>query len=369
MKGTVIKRGKKWSVVIDAGRDAGGKRIRKWHSGYSTKREAEEARIEILSRLSRGVYVAPNRITVAEWLTQWLEGRQNLAETTLDGYRRDVARAIEGVGSYRLRDLTTATLSAFYKSLSETLAPATVKNTHAVIHKACVDAVRQGVLARNPGDHVELPKQETPETETWTADELGRFLTHAEPHRLYAAMVIMCSTGMRRSEVLGARWQNLNLETGRLAVVDTLVPVKGKPMLRIGETKTRRSRRVIALDTRTVSVLREHRARQNAERLRAGGAWADLDLVFTNELGEMINPATFTRLVKKLAIEAGVPPLTPHAAARHTWATLALGSGVHPRVVQERLGHSTVALTLDRYSHVIEGMDRDAAETVAALIR
>lgn len=233
---------------------------------------------------------------------------------------------------------------------------------------AHVDAVRQGVLARNPADHVELPKQETPETETWTADELGAFLAHAESDRLYAAMVIMCSTGMRRSEVLGVRWRNLNLETGRLAVVDTVVPVRGKPLLRIGETKSRGSRRVIALDTRTVSVLREHRARQNAERLRAGEAWADLDLVFTNELGEMVNPATFTRLTKKLATEAGVPPLTPHAAARHTWATLALGSGVHPKVVQERLGHSSISLTLDRYSHVIEGMDRDAAEIVAGLI-
>jgi integrase len=173
---------------------------------------------------------------------------------------------------------------------------------------------------------------------------------------------------MRRSEVLGVRWCNVDLENGRLAVVDTVVPVKSKPVLRLGETKSRRSRRVIALDARTVAVIREHRARQNAERLRAGEAWADLDLVFTDELGGMVNPATFTRTTKRLAIEAGVPALTPHPAARHTWATLALASGVNAKVVQERLGHATIATTLDRYSHVIEGMDRDAAETVAALI-
>jgi integrase len=117
---------------------------------------------------------------------------------------------------------------------------------------------------------------------------------------------------------------------------------------------------VVALDARTVAVLREHRKRQNEERLRAGTAWEDLDLVFTDEIGGMVVPETFTRTTKRLAEEAGVPALGPHDAARHTWATLALASGVHPKVVQERLGHSSIAITLDRYSHVIEGMDRDA---------
>lgn len=174
---------------------------------------------------------------------------------------------------------------------------------------------------------------------------------------------------MRRSELLGVRWPNLDLDTGRLAVVDTVVPVRNRPTLRLGETKSRGSRRVIALDSKTVSILRDHRRRQNEERLRAGEAWENLGLVFTDELGGIYNPDTFTRTTKRLADEAGVPVLGPHDAARHTWATLALSSGVHPKVVQERLGHSSISITLDRYSHVIEGMDRDAAEQVAALIR
>ncbi len=144
--------------------------------------------------------------------------------------------------------------------------------------------------------------------------------------------------------------------------------LKNKSLLRTGETKSRRSRRVIALDGQTVAILRDHKRRQNEERLRAGEAWTDLDLVFTNELGEPVNPMTFTRWTKRLATEAGVPPLTPHDAARHGWATLALSAGVAPKVVQERLGHSSISITMDRYSHVIEGMDRAAAETVAALI-
>lgn len=369
MKGTVIKRGSKWAVVVDLGRDADGKRIRKWHSGYPTKREAETARVEILSRLQRGEYVPPSTVTVGGWLASWLAGRSGLADTTRSSYETEVNRLTDGLGSQRLRDLSPAAVGDFYRELTgRGLAAKTVKNCAGVLHKALADAVRQGVLARNPADHVELPRAEPPDTPTWSAGELSRFLESAGEHRLYAAWMLMCSTGMRRSEVLGLRWPNVDLEAGRVAVVDTVVNVRNRRTLRLGETKSRRSRRVIALDSQTVAVLREHKSRQNEERLRAGEAWEDLGLVFSDELGGVLSPDTFTRTTKRLATQAGVPPLTPHPAARHTWATLALSSGVHPKVVQERLGHSSIAITLDRYSHVVEGMDRDAAETVAALI-
>jgi integrase len=276
---------------------------------------------------------------------------------------------VDGLGSRRLRDLTPALLSSFYADLvKQGLGPKSVRNTHGIAHKALSDAVRQGVLPRNPADQVELPRPERPETETWTADELGRFLAHAEGHRLYAAWVLIASTGLRRSELLGLRWQNVDLETAKLAVVDTVVEVRSKPTLRIGETKSRRSRRVLALDERTVAILRAHRTRQNVERMAAGEIYNNQGLVFSNELGEVVSPSWFTRATKSLAVGAGVPELASHAAARHTWATLALSSGVHPKVVQERLGHSSVAITLDRYSHVIEGMDREAAEVVASMI-
>ena len=371
MKGTVIKRGQSWSVVVDAGRDEDGKRLRKWHSGYATKKAAEEARIVILSSLQRGEYVPPSKQTLGEWLEVWLEGRTGLADTTRDGYEYEVKRVSKTLGSRRLRDVTPAILADFYRQLTEQgLSAKTIKNCHGVTHKAFADAVRDGVLSRNPADHVELPRSERPKTETWSADELSRFLHHCESsHRLSAAFLLLCSTGMRRSEVLGVRWENLDLDGARVAVVDTVVPVKNKPVLRIGETKSRRSRRVIALDSRTVAALRDHKRRQNEERLRAGPAWVGLNLVFADELGGIVSPDIFTRTMKRLAGEAGVKPLTPHSGARHTWATLALSSGIHPKVVQERLGHSSISITLDRYSHVIDGMDRDAAERVAALIR
>jgi integrase len=370
MKGTVIKRGRKWAVVIDLGRDPRGKRIRKWHSGYLTKKAAEAARVELLSGLQRGEYVPPSTITVGRWLADWLDGRQAITDTTRTTYRWESKRITDNLGPVRLRDLSPSMVAGFYRQLTNGgLAAKSVKNTHGVLHRALEDAVRAGIVARNVADHQELPRAERPDTMAWTAGELTTFLAHVVGHRLYAAWALMCSTGMRRSEVLGLRWSNIDMEAGRLAVVDTVVVVNHRPVLRIEETKSRRSRRSVALDLGTVAILREHRAAQAAERLLAGPAWRDLGMVFSDELGQVVNPVWFTRATKSLARAAGVPPLTPHAAGRHTWATLALSSGIPAKVVADRFGHSTVAVTLDRYSHVIEGMDREAAEKVATLFR
>lgn len=370
MRGSVTKKGARWYVVLDLGRDENGKRKRKWHGGFATKREAERAQAKLVHDLDQGVYSEPSRLTVAEYVRDWLEDKPNLAQTTREGYQRELKRVTKRLGGLKLKDLTPSTIKSFYRDLTAAgYAPKSVRNTAGVLHKALADAVADGALARNPADGLELPQSERPETQTWTADELARFLSHVESHRLYAAFVVLCSTGMRRSELLGLRWRNIDLDAGTAAIVDTVVMESNRPKLRLGTTKSRRSRRVIAFDTATVTVLREHKVRQNGERLIAGEAWEDLDLVFSTALGGTVSPNMFTRWTKRLAGEAGVRPLTPHSAGRHTWATLALSSGkIHPKVVQERLGHSSISITLDRYSHVVEGMDREAAEIVAAMI-
>lgn len=272
------------------------------------------------------------------------------------------------LGPRKLRDLTPALIASFYRDLG--LAPKTIKNCHGVLHKALEDAVRQGVLPRNPSDHVELPRAEREEMEAWTADELSRFLRHVADHQLGAAWRLMCATGMRRSELLGTRWPYVDIEAGTVTVVDTVVPVSNRAVLRIGETKSRRSRRKIAIGPDTVAALRSHKAKQAAEALKAGSAWHnEHDLVFTDQLGRVVSPDWFTRATKSLAKDAGVPPLPPHAAARHTFATLALQNGTPAKVVQERLGHASISITLDRYRHLVEGMDREAAEMLEEMIR
>lgn len=370
MKGSVYRRkgSSRWYLSIDVGRDQNGKRVRHTYT-YRTKREAEEARVQLLSQLQQDTYTAPSKVTVAEWLNMWLDGRQGIAQTTRAGYEIDVRRIIKALGSRQLRQLTPVMVNSFYVELSKTLSPKTVRNTHGTLHKALDDALRQGVVARNVSDFAELPRAERHEMKTWTADELRLFLQYAEPHRFYPAFLLACSSGLRRSEVLGLRWRNTDLENGRATIVDTVVPIRGKAVLRTGETKSRRSRRVIALDPTTVAVLRAHRKAQAEERLAAGPLWTDLDLCFTNEIGEPMKPDTFTRTWKRLAIGAGVPALTPHPGARHSWATLALEGGVPIRIVQEQLGHSSIAITADVYQHVSEDLSREAVERVAEMFR
>jgi len=369
VKGTVIKRGNKWAVVIDVGQDVNGKRIRKWHSGFDRKRDAEAARIEILSKLASGRYVAPTKITVDEYVARWLDNRKNIADTTRGTYRFELKRITDILGPRVLTQLApTHVADCYTELLASGLSAKSVRNSHGVFHKALTDAVREGLVGRNVAEHVELPHPQRPDTETWTAAEAHTFLGHVATHRLYPAWRLAVTTGMRRSEILGLRWQHVDLDTGRIAAVDTLVEVDNRPVLRIDETKTVGSRRTIAIDTATAEALRAHHAHQATEKLAAGELYCDKGLVFCDEIGQPVSPDWFTRATKRFATAAGVPPLTPHPAGRHTFATLALSAGVASKVVAERLGHASITTTLDRYSHVTEGMDRHAADTVADII-
>ncbi len=369
MTGTIIKRGNKWTVVVDAGRDpATGKRIRRWHSGYPTKKEAQSARTEILAQLQTGTYVPPSKITLAEYLLdQWLPAKAATIRPNTQATYRTYATAhiLPTMGARRLQQITGAEITSLYHELLERLSPKTVRNVHGVLHRAMADAVRWDLLTRNPADAADPPSVKPPEILVWDRKEIRRFLAEVERHRMYAAWVLAASTGARRSELLGLRWRNVNLDEGRLAIADTLVLVGNEPVLRTAETKTARSRRVISLDRGSVDALRAHRRCQLEERMKAGEVYVDRDLVFCDELGGPYNPTTFTRQTRAQAKAADLPWIGLHGL-RHSWATMALSSGVHPKIVQERLGHSSISITLDRYSHVVEGMDRDAAETVAA---
>jgi integrase len=177
---------------------------------------------------------------------------------------------------------------------------------------------------------------------------------------------VLATTGLRRGEALGLRWSDLDLDGGRASIRQTVIAVKHTALL--GTPKTAKGRRSVTLDSGTVAALREHRKRQAAERLLMGAGWTDLDLVFCHVDGTMLHPERFTRGFSDAVRRLGLPPIRLHDL-RRGWATLALQAGVHPKVVQERLGHANIGITLDTYSHVIAGLHEDAAEQVAALFR
>lgn len=379
MRGTVIKRGKSWAVVVEVGRDPNtGKRVRKWHSGYRTKRDAERARIEILSRLDHGTYVSPDRRTVGSYLEgDWLPAvKARLKASTWDSYSRNIRLHISPeLGPIPLQALTATRLNEFYASLISEgrrdgnggLAPKTVRYLHGIIRKALADAARWNLLQRNVADQADPPtiRSTAPEMKTWTADELAQFLDFVSDDRLYAAWVVAATAGLRRGEVLGLRWIDIDLNASRLSVQQTLVSVAYET--RFSVPKTARSRRSVSLDATTVAALRAHRKRQLEERMSWGQAYRDSGLVVTREDGTLVHPDRFTQMFDKHVKDAGLPRIRLHDL-RHTHATLALAAGVHPKVVSERLGHATVAFTLDVYSHAVPALQEEAADRIAALI-
>jgi integrase len=197
---------------------------------------------------------------------------------------------------------------------------------------------------------------------------LNQFLTSAANtnDRYLAAWELLATTGMRRGEALGLRWADLDLADGAASIRQTVVCVNHQ--VQFGTPKTAAGTRRVDLDDGTIARLKSHRHRQLQERLRMGEGWRDHDLVFSKVDGNPIHPERFSREFSRRVLRWGLPKLTLHGL-RHTWATLALKAGVHPKVVQERLGHSNISITLNTYSHVTAGMQHNAAELVARSIR
>jgi integrase len=377
MRGSIRKRGGTYTYVLDLPPDpVTGRRRQKTKGGFRTKRECQAALNEAIMTVQTGTYVEASRRTVRSFLLEeWLPDREppKLRPTTYANYQTQITtHVVPGLGSVELQRLSPAQLNAFYRSLlaegrrdGRGLAPKTVKNIHAILHRALKDAVRWGYVVRNVADAVEPPKGRSPEMQVWTPEQLRAFLTHARTDRLYAAWLLVATTGMRRGELAGLRWVDLDLDAGRASPRRPRVVVNYA--VEVSEPKTARGRRSVALDALTVAALREHKERQAEDRAVVGPGWQDSGLVFTRPDGAPIHPDLISDWFGRLAREAGLPKIRLHDV-RHSYASAALAAGIPAKIVSERLGHATVQITLDTYSHVLPGLDAQAAETVARLI-
>ena len=374
MKGHTRKRGKKWAFVIDDVRHEDGRRRQRWHSGFRTKREAEDALVRAVSQFQDGAYIATNRVTVGEWITRWLT-RADRRPSTQALYEM-LARnyIIPALGPIRVQKLTTASVNALYAQLKTnggrkgTLSPKTIRHVHATLRAAINAAVAEGgIVHRNVVAQASPPRAEAREMMTWTAAELKRFLESIQGDRLYGAFMLAASTGMRRGEVLGLRWRDLDLDGSTLAVRQNRIVVNYKVMT--SSPKTDKARRNVALDPDTVDTLRGWRAQMLEERIALGLGVPKLDeFVFVEADGSLLHPGEFAKRFRRLARAAGLPQIRLHDL-RHTHATLCLQAGVHVKVVSERLGHSSVGITLDTYSHAIPAMEAEAAARVMQIVK
>jgi integrase len=356
-----------WSVVIDRGR-ANGRRKQSWLSGFSTKRDAEKALTEALGRLDKGSYVAPSKETLEEFLVgEWLPAiRSTVRGSTFDSYRRVIeGRVLPTIGGIRLQALSAADLNRLYADLLESgkrngggggLSPRSVRYVHVIVRRALRDALRWDRITRNVADAADPPKSRTPEMRVWSVEELRSFLRHVEGDDLYPLYVLGAASGMRRGELLGLRWRDVDLDEARVTVRRSATTIGGRIV--VTEPKSGKGRS-IDLDPETVRILRTHRSGQKVVALDG--------LVFSRK-GEPIHPDQWTREFRRHVRKASLPDVGGPHSLRHLHATLLLAAGVHPKVAQERLGHASVTLTLNTYSHVIPTIASDAATRFGGVV-
>jgi integrase len=352
-------------------------RRRKTQAGFATRKECEAAMNKAMTAVEEHTYVVPSRITVREYLLkEWLPAiKGTIRPTTYASYTMHVeGHIVPALGSLQLDRVSAQAINAFYAKIlasgrlqgKGSLSPATVRRVHATLHRALKDAVRWQRLSVNPVDAADPPRGQSKQRElpAWNAEQLAGFLSHVKDDRLFAFWRLLSMTGCRRGEALGLSWDDLDVEAATLTIRRALVPL-GATVI-VSEPKTARGRRRIALDPLTIEALKAHAARQ-ADEQSACDAWNETGYIFTTEDGQPLDPHRISKTFERHLRAAALPRIPLHGL-RHTYATLALSSGVNPRIVSGRLGHSTVALTLDIYSHVLPQADQDAADRIAALI-
>ncbi|MBM4432538.1 MAG: site-specific integrase, partial [Chloroflexi bacterium] len=316
-----------------------------------------------IHELDSGTYIAPNKTTVAQYLRHWLLecGKPSLTPRSYERYKGIVEKnLIPAIGRIRLVELRPEHIQRHYSNLIDRgLAARTVRYDHIVLHSALRMAVKWQLVPRNVADAVEPPKPKQSEMQTWDSDEVAQFLEAAKKTPHYVLFYTALYTGARRSELLGLSWRHIDFLYSQMNIERGLHWTKGEGYM-FTQPKTARSRRTIALSPSLTLLLREHKEKQGCAYLLAGKPLTDGDLVFSHPDGSPLFPNSVSRAWVTLARKAGVKVIRFHDA-RHSHATLLLRQGAHPRVVQERLGHSTIATTLDVYSHVTPGLQEAVA--------
>ncbi len=361
-EGSVYQRASdgRWVGVFDLG----------WHDGKRKRRTVYgSTRAEVVKELTalrraheNGLDLLARPRTLGEWLDEWLteiKAVDGTRQSTLARYRGVVDNQIKpGLGRLRLEKVAPRDVQRFLASLGESLSTASVTKVHGVLRVALSDAERMDLVVRNVAKSVRPPAIKMQERRSLTVQEAQRFLEVVEPDRLEGVFVLCLTLGLRRGEVLGLRWDDIDPARRTLTVARSLQRVGGE--LRMVEPKTARSRRVLPLSELALRALERQRVRQAGERLKAE-VWRDSGLLFASTIGTPLEPRNVNRRFEELRDRAGLPWLRLHDL-RHGCATFLLAQGVEPRTVMEVLGHSTYRLTMDLYGHVLPERMHAAAE-------
>lgn len=364
-----------WLVRIFLGRESDGKRKYFSKTIHGKKKDADKYLTAKLREKDLGVFVEPAAMPVKEYLTRWLEevAKPRLKENTFDGYKWIVETYIQpALGSKRLSDLQSYQVQKLYNDLQKQgLSARTVRYTHSVLSSALKQAVKWRQIFQNPCDLCQLPKQDKTEMKYFTPDEVKLFLETAKDTKHYTLFLLTIETGLRPGEYLGLQWKDIDLEQQTLSVRRAVKIRKGGGFY-FTEPKTKKSRRSIPLSDTVIASLKAHRRDQLQESFKLGSDYQKNDLVFANEIGAPLllgnlRRRHFEQIIKAANTKAPLSRIRLYDL-RHTTATLLLSAGLNPKVVSERLGHASIVLTLDTYSHVLPTMQQDATERIEKLM-
>ena len=334
-----------------------------------TRREVDEKLTKAKANRDDGLVFDADNLTVGRYLERWLTDsvRDTVKATTYESYERLIRlHLVPTLGRLKLKNLTTTHVRGLYREkLDHGLSPTSVQRVHALLHKALKQAVHDGLVPRNITETVKAPRQSRKEISTLTREQARHFLNTAKGDRLAALYLLAIHTGLRQGELLGLKWNDVDLDRGTLQVRRILSAAKEGPTFTTPKSNKGRS---VRLTTQAVQALRDHRTRQAEEKLKHDRVWQDHSLVFTTLVGTPLNRHNvFSRSFKPLLRDAGLPDI-PFHGLRHSFATFMLAGGEHPKVVQEMMGHSGIRVTMDFYSHVLPDMQREAVDRLGVML-
>ena len=362
-----------WEARYTVGYDPGtGKQIQRSVSGKTQKEVAKKLK-EATAALDAGTYIAPNKMTLGEWLDIWVkEYLGGVKPATVCSYKSAIKTHIKpSLGAVKLEALTAHTIQGFYNSLSSEefgLAPKTVKNIHGVLHKALQQAVLNEYIRSNPTNACALPRVEKKEISPLDEDQITSFLKAIRGHQFEDLFIVTLFTGMRKAEAMGLTWDCVDLKKGTITINKQLQQVRsGHGEYRLASTKNGKGRTVTVAPF-IVQTFKKVKIKQLENRLRYGECWEDSGFVFTNELGQHLKAHTVYTNYKKVVKEIGLDASRFHDL-RHSYAVASIRSGDDIKTVQEHLGHATASFTLDVYGHVTEKMQQESAARMEQFIK
>jgi integrase len=368
MKGHIRERSPgRWVIVIDVHDGATGKRRRKWHSFAGTKRAAQIECAKLISELQSGISLDPARVTVAAYLDRWLDHMRTLVSPrTLEVYGETVARIVPHIGNVALSKLRPDAVAAMYAAALKRWSPRTVHMMHRLVAQSLKQAVKWQLIALNPCDAVSPPRVERRQMNVLDADATAEIIDAVRGHSLFMPIVLGISCGLRRGEVSALRWRDVDLDAGRLSIVASFEQTNGG-VVRLKPPKSGRSR-TVALPALAVEELRRYRLRQAEQLLQLGIRQSDQTHVCLQSNYQPWAPRSLSSAFAKFIRANDLPRVRLHDL-RHSHATHLLAANVHPKIVQERLGHANIATTMDLYTHVLPGMQDEAASRIDATLR